>query len=113
MKLIPGLCPQCGAILSVIEGTEAMVCNYCNTPFVCEKAINKFNNTYTIINNINAQNVFLQNVTSDFEIIAGELVNYRGTAKDIVIPDNVEKIKSKCFEQKNIRKRKIVSTFLK
>lgn len=50
MPLIPGICTNCGATLSVDQANECMVCPYCDTPFIVEKAVNNFNNTYNITN---------------------------------------------------------------
>lgn len=94
MRLIPGICTQCGATLSVDKEKDAMVCPYCNTPFIVEKAIQNFNNTY----NITAQNVYIQDCKQDFEIIGGVLKKYNGTALDIVIPDSVLKIGKEVFK---------------
>lgn len=48
-------CPNCGANINVDESKDAGICEYCNTPFVTEKAISHINNTsnnaQTIINN--------------------------------------------------------------
>lgn len=73
IKLIPGICTQCGATLSVNKRENTMVCPYCNTPFIVEKAIQNFNTTY----NITAQNVFVQEANREFEIIGGVLKNIK------------------------------------
>ena len=48
-------CPNCGANISVDESKDAGICEFCNTPFITEKAIsqtsNTSNNAHTIINN--------------------------------------------------------------
>lgn len=103
-KLIPGICTQCGANLSVDQNMDAMICPYCNTPFIVEKAIQNFNTTYTTINNITAQNVFVAgNINNDFEISGGILNKYNGSSLDIVIPDNVVRIGKKVFFDMAIR----------
>lgn len=94
MGLIPGICTQCGATLSVDKEKDAMVCPYCNTPFVVEKAIQNFNNTY----NITTQNVYIQNCKQDFEIVAGVLKAYHGSSLNIVVPNEVKVIGPKVFE---------------
>ncbi|WP_294143683.1 leucine-rich repeat domain-containing protein [uncultured Clostridium sp.] len=99
MKLIPGICTKCGATLSVNKENDAMVCPYCNTPFIVEKAIQNFNNTYNITNNITAQNVFVQKSNDDFEIIAGVLTKYLGSAVNVIIPDGVTSIGDKYGDQ--------------
>lgn len=51
----PAKCPNCGASISVDESKDAGICEFCNTPFVTDKAIsfvnNTSNNAQTIINN--------------------------------------------------------------
>lgn len=94
MPLVPGICTQCGAVLSVDESKECFICPYCNTPFISEKAIHQFNNTY----NINAQNVYIQGGGhSDFEIVAGILYQYKGKSRDVIIPSDVCEIKGGSF----------------
>lgn len=107
MGLIPGICTQCGATISVDNHKDAMVCPYCNTPFIVEKAIHQFNITYSITNNITANNVIIQNVEKDFEIIGGELKRYKGESRDVVIPDNVYSIGTSAFYESDIRSVKI------
>lgn len=99
MPLIPGICSQCGATLSVDEKEDAMICPYCKTPFVVEKAIQNFNNTYNITNNITAQNVIVQQqVQKDFDIIGGVLKKYKGESVNVVIPHGVSSIGEGAFE---------------
>ena len=40
-------CPNCGANITVDETKDANICEYCNSPFVTEKAIVQTNNTTT------------------------------------------------------------------
>lgn len=51
----PAKCPNCGANISVDELKDAGICEFCNTPFVTDKALsfvnNTSNNAQTIINN--------------------------------------------------------------
>lgn len=89
MSLIPGICSQCGATLSVDKKNDAMVCPYCNTPFVVEKAIKSFNNTYNIINNITAENVYMKDEKQDFVIVGGTLTKYLGENVNVTVPDGV------------------------
>lgn len=98
MPLIPGICTQCGATLSVDKEKDAMMCPYCHTPFVVEKAIQNFNNTYNIINNITAENVYVQDVRNEFEIVAGVLKKYHGQSLEVVVPDNVFEIGEGAFK---------------
>ena len=59
MAFIQGKCPNCAGIMAVDDAKDAMVCTYCNTPFIVEKAVNIFNNTtnYNSVTNVTAQNV--------------------------------------------------------
>ena len=70
----PAKCPNCGANITVDELKDAGICEFCNTPFVTEKAIshisNTSNNAQTIINNyyntpnpaLTAANPTMQNI---------------------------------------------------
>lgn len=40
MSIIEGKCPNCGAPLKVDTNNDAAICEFCNTPYVTEKAIN-------------------------------------------------------------------------
>lgn len=92
--LIPGICTQCGATLSVDKEKDAMVCPYCNTPFIVEKAIQNFSNVY----NITAQNVYVQgDIEKEYEIKGGVLTKYNGNSLHIKIPQGVKKIGPKVF----------------
>lgn len=86
MPLVSAICTQCGGQLKVDSKLEAAVCNYCNAPFIIEKAINKYN----INNNITGSvvNIYGGNV-SDFVIRAGGLIKYNGAAINVVVPDTV------------------------
>lgn len=65
-SLVPAICPQCGAKVDVDPAKDAVICEYCNTPFSVEKAINNYNiNKTTIINN----NVRKSGVTSLFNYL--------------------------------------------
>lgn len=103
MGIIPGICTQCGATLTVDTEKEAMVCPYCGTAFVVEKAINTFNNTYNVTNHITAQNVYIQKEEDDFEIIGGVLIKYTGESTDVVIPEGVVKIDKDAFSHTMIQ----------
>lgn len=48
LKIVPAICTQCGAKLEVDNSKDAAICPYCNTPFIVEKAINKYNTEYHI-----------------------------------------------------------------
>lgn len=103
MELIPGICTQCGATLSVNKEKDAMICPYCSTPFVVEKAIRNFNTTYHITNHISAQNVYVQNDYCGFEIVGGILKKYTGAEIDVDIPEGVLQIGRCAFLDTMIR----------
>lgn len=101
MPLIPGICTQCGATLSVDQSNDCMICPYCHTTFIVQKAINQFNNTY----NINAKNVYIQeNTQKDFVIVAGILKKYNGESQEVTIPNNVVEIGDDVFSGMEITK---------
>ena len=58
VKLVPAICTQCGANVTVNPETEAAVCKFCGTPFVVERAINK----YYITNHIQNTTIVNRNV---------------------------------------------------
>lgn len=63
MALVPGICTQCGATLSADNEKECMICPYCSTPFIVQKAINNFYNTYNISNSV----VYINDGNNDFQ----------------------------------------------
>ena len=62
MQLVDAKCPNCGAMLKVEKNAEAAVCQYCNSAYIVEKAINNYN-TY-ITNSINIDSDQLLSITS-------------------------------------------------
>ena len=54
MSFIEGKCPNCGAPLKVDTSKDAAICEFCNTPYVTDKAIihihneAKQDNQYTV-----------------------------------------------------------------
>ncbi len=95
MALVPGICTQCGATLSADNSKDCMICPYCGTPFIVEKAINHFQNTYNISNSVVN---FYGDASRDFVIRAGVLERYNGSDVIVTIPDNVAVIGSGAFE---------------
>ena len=53
MKIVTAKCPNCGGILKVDSEKDAAICQFCQTPFIVEKAIENYNitNNYTTVNN--------------------------------------------------------------
>lgn len=94
MPLVPGICTQCGATLSADNSKDCMICPYCGTPFIVEKAINHFQNTYNISNSVVN---FYGEECKDFVIRAGVLEKYKGENVVVTIPDNVTVIGEGAF----------------
>ena len=94
MALVPGICTQCGATLSADNSKDCMICPYCGTPFIVEKAINHFQNTYNISNSVVN---FYGEECKDFVIRAGVLEKYKGENVVVTIPDNVTVIGEGAF----------------
>lgn len=99
MPFVQAKCPNCGGILAVDASHEAAVCQYCNTPFITEKAINNVN----ITNYVTANNVVIENQDKGFDIRYGILVGYHGESADIKIPNNVTEIANSVFSRRPIR----------
>jgi hypothetical protein len=101
MHLVAAKCTQCGADLEVNPAQDAAICNHCNTPFITDKAIKNYNTYNTTYNhthqNITGETVNVYNANPDFEIRAGELIKYNGSATEVIIPDNVKVIGKRAF----------------
>lgn len=52
MALVPAICTQCGAQIEVDNTHEAGICKFCGTPFITEKAINKYTTVHNVTQNI-------------------------------------------------------------
>lgn len=97
MPLVNAKCTNCGADLQVDSEKDAMICEFCGSAFVVEKAIK--NVSVTTNNHIQATNVTIVGAaTLEFEIVAGVLVKYNGASPDVVVPDNVMVIGEGAFE---------------
>jgi len=70
----------------VNSAKDAAICNHCGTPFIVERAIH----TYTVQNTIHADTVIVGQ--SDFDIRAGVLMKYNGSATSVVVPEGVIEI---------------------
>ena len=53
MPFVQAKCPNCGGFLAVDNSKDAAICQFCNTPFVVEKAINNYN--INISGNVNVE----------------------------------------------------------
>lgn len=94
MPLVNAKCTNCGAVLQVEENKDALICDYCKSAFIVEKAINNYN-----INNVihaNVVNVVDQN--KNFIIKGGVLEKYVGEDTNVIIPDNVVVIGKGAFK---------------
>lgn len=95
MPLTSAKCTSCGAELQVDSKQEAVVCKFCKSAFVVEKAISNYN----IANaEINAQTLNVNLGESDFIIEKGVLKEYKGNDTDIIIPDSVKEIGEEAFK---------------
>lgn len=99
MQFVPAICTNCGATLKVDSERDAWICQYCETPFVVEKAVNLYNSTYNIHGDV--INIFGGD-HKDFLIRGGILEKYNGEATDVSIPNNVTCIGEKAFESLRI-----------
>lgn len=72
MRFVAAKCTQCGANIKVDDSKDAGICEHCGTAFVTEKAVNNYNNNYSIGNAvINVAGVDLNNLlirAQQFEI---------------------------------------------
>ena len=60
VRVVPAICTNCGAELKVDPAKDAAVCEYCGTPFVVEKAINKYSVEHAHIDHIDNVNIDLK-----------------------------------------------------
>ena len=97
MALVNVKCTNCGGTLQVDDSREAEICPYCGSAFVVEKAVQNFN----VINNISAEVVHIYGKTeSDFIIEGNVLLEYKGNATKVHIPDMVHEIGRDAFRGK-------------
>ena len=94
MGLVEAKCTNCGATLSVDGNKDAMICPYCGSAFVVEKAIQNFNNTYNVTNNIAADTVIVKNNPNDSEFVIeyDKLKKYQGHSSVVKIPEGTYSI---------------------
>lgn len=48
VKMVPAICTQCNAALEIDPSKDAAICPYCGTPFVVEKAVERYKAKYHI-----------------------------------------------------------------
>lgn len=72
MALVPAKCTNCGGTLEVDNTKEAAVCPHCGSAFIVEKAINYYNTTYHVHNDIHDSvvNIINSNEESPDEILS-------------------------------------------
>lgn len=80
MPLVPAICPQCGATLTVDSAKEAAICESCGTPFVVEKAINNY--TSQVTNNLNIANANVTVTGNNVEELVEKAEVYMTKLKD-------------------------------
>lgn len=97
MSFVQAKCPNCGGILAVDDAHDAAVCQFCNTPFIVEKAINNYNTTNNITVGAGAVVNVVAPEKSDFVIVAGKLQKYVGSSTKVEIPGTVSIIGEKAF----------------
>ena len=56
--MVPGICTQCGAAVSVDAGKEFAYCEYCGTKFSTKQAIINYNIQHAAINHADTVNVY-------------------------------------------------------
>lgn len=91
MALVNAKCPNCGGILKVDNTTDALICSYCDSPFITEKAINNYNTTHNHFT-INVYNMYGGN-SADFVIRSDVLEKYNGASTKVKIPNIVTHIR--------------------
>ena len=68
MKFVEAKCTSCGAHLKVDSLKDAAICQYCNTPFIVEKAIQYHKNEISICNsNVTINNYGCNGVESKLQ----------------------------------------------
>ena len=104
MPLVPAKCPECGGTINIDPGRKAAICEYCKQPFIVQEAINKYETTININNEIKANVVHVhESRAEDYIVKAGELIEYRGKEQDVVIPSNVSSIAPQVFKNSRIQ----------
>ena len=91
MALVNAICTNCGGTLKVDNTTDALICSYCNSPFITEKAINNYNTTHNHFTT-NVYNMYGGN-SADFVIRGGVLEKYNGASTEVKIPNTVTHIR--------------------
>ncbi len=93
MGLFEGICPQCGAVLTVKENQDVTVCDLCHTMFATETAIHIYNTAECLPYDENA----CEDVPAVFEIHEGILEVYNGEGGKVVLPEGITEIGDNAF----------------
>lgn len=109
MPFVHAKCPVCGGVLDIDDSKKAVICQFCNEPFIVEEAINNYYTYNTTNNTFNTDNRATHNYSDgtivnvyedtnkDFVIEAGVLKEYHGASTNVVIPEGVYQIYPDCF----------------
>ncbi len=93
MPIVNAKCTNCGANLEVDNTKDAAICRYCGSAFVVAKAINNY-----LLSENSAQNSTVHSSDiSDFVIVEGMLLEYKGNNTNVVIPNEVKEIGGTAF----------------
>jgi len=83
MPLVPAICTHCGAQLNVNSEKDAAICSYCGSAFIVEKAINNYNTTNNITNNIRDSVVHIHNSNcNEFENLKNRALTFEKLGQD-------------------------------
>ena len=92
VHVVPAICTNCGAELKVDPTQEAAVCEYCGTPFIVEKAINKYSVENAHIDHVDNVNIDLQGyVDSIVGMLEREWDKKREADKEFFHPSEQER----------------------
>ena len=80
-RFIQAKCSNCGAHLVIENSNSTAFCSSCGTPYIISS------NTQSEINKL-----------SDFKVVGGELLAYKGASRNVIIPDNVSVIGKQAFQ---------------
>ena len=71
-RLVPAICTQCGAKLEVDPTKDAAVCQYCNTPFVVQKAVENYTVQQAKIEHVDTVKLDMKGTADSFFNFVGE-----------------------------------------
>lgn len=106
MPFVQAQCPSCGGMLAVDNNHKSATCQFCDSTFIVEEAVNNFISYNTTNQHFAAGsiiNFYNKNSENDFIIEAGVLKRYKGASVDVIIPEGVTHISSDCFQGLHIK----------